>query len=159
MGILIASDWLGHWIASPSIAGPLFRKTFQLNREIAHAFLYVTGLGFYELHINGLRPQTHVLDSAFTRYDKRVLYSTYDVTLSLQFTLPPEFPLNPPIVTGVDGTAVDVDALRQWNSLRRLADVAGEILRIADCPYCQRRCWQHVSTPHRTTVKETIHDD
>jgi alpha-L-rhamnosidase len=38
------------------------------------------GLGYYELHLNGHKVGDRVLDPLFTRYDRRVLYATYDVT-------------------------------------------------------------------------------
>lgn len=59
---------------------PLFRKTFTIGKPVRRATAYVTGLGYYEMRLNGDKVGDHVLDPAFTRYDKRVLYSTYDVT-------------------------------------------------------------------------------
>ena len=47
------------------------------------AYAYVSGLGYYELYINGARIGDRVLDPATTEYSRRVLYSTYDVTESL----------------------------------------------------------------------------
>ena len=41
---------------------------------------YVSGLGYYELRLNGQRVGDQVLDPGWTTYAKRVLYSTYDVT-------------------------------------------------------------------------------
>ncbi|MGB9620171.1 MAG: family 78 glycoside hydrolase catalytic domain, partial [Armatimonadota bacterium] len=41
---------------------------------------YVTGLGYYELRINGKRVGDRVLDPPYTNFDKRVYYSVYDVT-------------------------------------------------------------------------------
>jgi alpha-L-rhamnosidase len=41
-------------------------------------------LGFYELRLNGEKVGDHVLDPSFTRYDKRVLYVTYDVTAQIK---------------------------------------------------------------------------
>ena len=48
------------------------------------ARVYICGLGYYELHLNGEKVGDHVLDPAFTRYDRRALYVTYDVTRQLQ---------------------------------------------------------------------------
>lgn len=69
---------LAKW--SEDTAGPLFRKTFRVNRPVKSAKVYISGLGYYELRLNGNKAGDHVLDPAFTRYDKRVLYVTYDVT-------------------------------------------------------------------------------
>ena len=38
------------------------------------------GQGYYELRLNGRKVGDHLLDPGFTRYDKRGLYVTYDVT-------------------------------------------------------------------------------
>lgn len=59
---------------------PVLRKTFLIEQPVRRATAYVAGLGYYELRLNGAKVGDHVLDPAFTRYDRRVLYSTYDVT-------------------------------------------------------------------------------
>ena len=63
---------------------PIFRKVFELNKSVKSASVYVCGLGYYELRLNGNKVGNHVLDPAFTRYDKRALYVTYDVTDKLR---------------------------------------------------------------------------
>ena len=63
---------------------PLFRKEFAVKSGIAKARLYITGLGYYEASINGTRIGDHVLDPGWTNFDKRTLYSTYDVTKNLK---------------------------------------------------------------------------
>ncbi len=62
----------------------IFRKTFSLEKQTSNAHVYVTGLGYYELYINGDRVGEHVLDPVFSDYQKSVYYSTYDVTGYLQ---------------------------------------------------------------------------
>ena len=57
-----------------------FRKTFEVKQPVAHAVLYVTALGLYEVHINGQRVGDHVLAPDWTDYRKRVRYQAYDVT-------------------------------------------------------------------------------
>ena len=64
----------------PGDAGPILRREFEITRAIARARAYVTGLGYYELRINGRRVGDRVLDPPRTEYSKRVCYSTYDVT-------------------------------------------------------------------------------
>ncbi len=59
---------------------PLFRKEFVAPERIARARLSITGLGYYEATINGRRVGDQVLDPGWTNYEKRVLYSVYDVT-------------------------------------------------------------------------------
>jgi alpha-L-rhamnosidase len=63
---------------------PLFRRSFRLARPPACARVYICGLGYYELRLNGAKVGDHVLDPAFTRYDRRALYVTYDVTSQLK---------------------------------------------------------------------------
>ena len=61
-------------------ASPLFRKTFQPQKAVSKATASICGLGYYELRFNGKKVGDRVLDPVFTRYDKRALYATYDVT-------------------------------------------------------------------------------
>jgi len=104
MGILDRSLWQGKWLSyeklpntppeeqkaksivekfQKRIPGPLFRKVFDVTKQVQSASVYICGLGYYELHLNGGKVGDHVLDPAFTNYDKRDLYVTYDVTDSL----------------------------------------------------------------------------
>src|SRR5450759_312324 len=85
-GLLNATDWEAQWIASgdSSLEAPLFRKEFEINKQVKNAYVYVTGLGYYELYLNGKKVGDHVLDPAITDYRKRVLYATYDVTRQLK---------------------------------------------------------------------------
>ena len=63
---------------------PYLRKEFTVGKGVKKARIYITGLGNYELSLNGQKVGNHVLDPAFTRYNKRVLYVTYDVTQALK---------------------------------------------------------------------------
>ena len=85
MGVLKPEDWKAQWIAwpqSPSIGGPLplFRKDFTVKPGLKRAVAYVSGLGHYELFLNGKKVDDRVLDPGWTNYRKTVLYSTFDVT-------------------------------------------------------------------------------
>lgn len=95
MGILDPAEWSAKWLAytkdlefdvpwTQSAPSPVFRKTFEIKQPIRSATVSVCGLGFYELHLNGDKVGDHVLDPSLTRYDKRVLYVTYDVTGQLK---------------------------------------------------------------------------
>ncbi len=92
MGLLSQSHWSATWLddgrkpptkdedfykEDPS---PLFRREFKVGRPIRRARLYITGLGYYEARLNGRKVGDHVLDPGWTNFDRRVLYSTYDVT-------------------------------------------------------------------------------
>ncbi len=88
MGLVDDGDWKGEWISAvenydsvpPLLPAPYFRKEFILPDTIVSAHLYISGLGYYEAFLNGEKIGNHVLDPVKTRYDKRVKYSTYDVT-------------------------------------------------------------------------------
>jgi alpha-L-rhamnosidase len=96
MGLLAPADWRAIWItrkrAEPLSEGrmfeddpvPLFRKEFLIGKKISRARVYVSGLGYYELHLNGQPVGDEVLDPGWTAYSKRVLYSTFDVTEQLK---------------------------------------------------------------------------
>lgn len=80
MGLLNASDWKGRWIGGAN----QLRKEFTLPARPVRAHAFVSGLGYYELRINGQKVGDHVLDPGWTTYDKRVLYTGYDVTAMLR---------------------------------------------------------------------------
>ena len=64
----------------PVNPAPMLRKTFSLDKPVKRASASICGLGYYELSLNGKKVGDHILDPAFTRYDRRALYVTYDVT-------------------------------------------------------------------------------
>ena len=75
-GLFNKSDWKGAWIGKKN----QLRKEFSLKVRVKRARAYIAGLGYYELRLNGRKAGNHVLDPAWTTYEKRVLYVTYDVT-------------------------------------------------------------------------------
>jgi alpha-L-rhamnosidase len=95
MALLAPSDWQARWIedsAPPPRTdeeryhlrpAPLLRREFDVEKPVARARAYVSGLGYYELSLNGKRVGDHALDPGWTTYSKRTLYSTYDVTAHL----------------------------------------------------------------------------
>jgi alpha-L-rhamnosidase len=58
----------------------LLRKELELSKTVAKALVFVTGLGYYELFINGQKVGDNILTPAKTDYRKIILYDTYDVT-------------------------------------------------------------------------------
>ncbi|MDD2599578.1 MAG: family 78 glycoside hydrolase catalytic domain [Kiritimatiellae bacterium] len=66
------------------IASPAFEKSFTLPKDVTQATLHISGLGFYEASLNGVKIGAKVLDPVPTKYDQRVLYSTYDLSQSLK---------------------------------------------------------------------------
>jgi alpha-L-rhamnosidase len=105
MGLLHPTDWKAKWIgamedpnseAAVTYSAPYFRKEFSVAKKTKQVKVYVSGLGFYELYINGKKIGDQVLAPAVTNYDQRplkkllyhyddqstqrVLYNTFDVT-------------------------------------------------------------------------------
>lgn len=82
---MLDADGVGVILRSDEFEGnPLLRKTVEFDADVERARAYVSGLGFYELHLNGERIGDRVLDPGKTDYSETVLYSTYDVTEQLQ---------------------------------------------------------------------------
>jgi alpha-L-rhamnosidase len=86
-GMMGQQNWKGSWISdtrdSKLKPSGLFRKSFSLDKKVASARAYITVAGLYELYLNGQRIGNHRLDPMYTRFDRRNLYVTYDVTSSL----------------------------------------------------------------------------
>ncbi|OZI09351.1 alpha-rhamnosidase [Siphonobacter sp. BAB-5385] len=87
-GLMNQLNWKGSWISdsrdSKIKPAPYFRKAFQTTKKIRSARAYVAAAGLYELFINGQKVGNHRLDPMYTRFDRRTLYVTYDVTKQLQ---------------------------------------------------------------------------
>lgn len=106
MGLMKQEDWApARWIAMESVspkdvvypgfqlAGnkvdylekearmPQFRKPFQVEtKKIQSATVFISGLGHFELSLNGKKVGDHFLDPGWSKYDKSSLYVTFDVT-------------------------------------------------------------------------------
>lgn len=88
MGVLAPANWTGKWI-TPSTAATdakstLLRKEFTVNSGLARAIIHVSGLGQCEASVNGSKVAEDHLSPGWTKYDKTVLYETYDITARLQ---------------------------------------------------------------------------
>lgn len=103
MGLMDKNDWQAKWIGAPEnlfpehlkMAAPFFRKEINLTKKIVKARAYISGLGYYELYINGKKTGDQVLSPNQTNYDRRkvekwpgtkignmntrVLYQTFDI--------------------------------------------------------------------------------
>lgn len=99
MGIVSPADWRAKWIESPdsshddAAAGntpapptglPVFRKAFQVASPLRRAIVHVTGLGHYDLFVDGKKAGDHFLDPAWSVYEKTVYYTTFDLTRQLE---------------------------------------------------------------------------
>jgi alpha-L-rhamnosidase len=87
-GMMDMTNWKGKWITDTHDynikSAPYFRKEFSAGKQIASAQAYIAVAGLYELFINGERIGDHRLDPTYTRFDRRNLYVTYDVTENLK---------------------------------------------------------------------------
>lgn len=77
----------GNWITNTedttATAAPYFRKVFHPAKKVQRATVYVAGVGYHVISVNGKPATDAVLEQAYTRYDKRLLYNTYDITALL----------------------------------------------------------------------------
>jgi len=91
MGLLQPDDWKAQWIGAPwqgeealpapesrraipedlGSPAPLFRKPFHVDKKVESAVVYVTGLGYFELWLNGNKVGDDVLVPNQTNYGKR----------------------------------------------------------------------------------------
>lgn len=84
-GLLSPSDWKAKWIGEENdLEGHIFRKTFEAKKPLKSATAYVSGLGHFELYVNGKRAGDAVLEPGWTNYNKSCFYCVYDVTGALQ---------------------------------------------------------------------------
>lgn len=58
----------------------MFRKEFIVSRPATQASIFISGIGFFQLYVNGLRVDSGSLSGAWTTWNERVLYFTYDLT-------------------------------------------------------------------------------
>ncbi|HOS73188.1 MAG TPA: family 78 glycoside hydrolase catalytic domain, partial [Bacteroidales bacterium] len=83
-GMMEAAAWKGSWISDSRDINlkpaACFRKSFRIPGRIKSARAYIAAAGLYELTVNGVRAGDHLLDPAYTRFDRRNLYVTHDIT-------------------------------------------------------------------------------
>ena len=107
MGLLSPQDWAGaRWIGYdelppssrivPAVHGggkaewgplrdtlPLLRRSFVVEKPLTRATVFISGLGHFDLHVNGTKIGDHFLDPGWTNYDRAAQYVTFDVTNNL----------------------------------------------------------------------------
>lgn len=96
-GLLHESDWKSKWIGLDKAVGTddpiakhkilsarMLRHEFNLDKKVKSATAFISGLGLFELYLNGEKIGDQVLAPALTEYDKRAFYMTFDVTKHLQ---------------------------------------------------------------------------
>ncbi|RZF59491.1 alpha-L-rhamnosidase [Sphingobacterium corticibacterium] len=88
MGMMGVAHWKGAWISDHhdihQREAPYFRKEFMVKKTVKYARIYIATAGLHDVSLNGERVGDHRLDPMYTRYDRRILYVTYDITKELQ---------------------------------------------------------------------------
>ncbi|HWR99161.1 MAG TPA: family 78 glycoside hydrolase catalytic domain, partial [Prolixibacteraceae bacterium] len=108
MGLTGSELLQARWIGAPGsintgnwkLPAPQFRKEISLSKPVKRGRAYISGLGYYELSVNGKKIGDHLLSPNQTNYDERklekwneskignmtttVLYETFDITSSLK---------------------------------------------------------------------------
>src|SRR5690606_5798160 len=56
------------------------RKSFETHKRIKDAIIYISGLGHYELSLNGKKIGNDQYNPLWSDYDKTVYYNAYDLT-------------------------------------------------------------------------------
>ena len=86
-GMIDLQNWKGTWITDTREIqlkpAPVFRKEFSIGKQIRSARAYIAAAGLFEFSINGVKVSNHRLDPMYTRFDRRTLYVTHDITNSL----------------------------------------------------------------------------
>lgn len=112
VGILSDDEWKGRWIGVPWMnndsydssgnlgsshemtdadatqhiaPAPLFRKSFKVSKGIREARFYGTGLGYFELHVNGQRIGDEYFSPNQTNYDRRPYLNTRGIVVEDPF--------------------------------------------------------------------------
>lgn len=83
-GLMNPTGWTTPWIRDANDIefrpAPYFRKEISIDKQITSARAYISAAGIFELSINGEKVGDHMLDPLYTRFDRRNLYVTFDVT-------------------------------------------------------------------------------
>ncbi len=59
---------------------PYFRKEFLIDKKISDAYLFISGLGQYELFVNGQKADDRFLAPGWTNYEETCYFNSYDLT-------------------------------------------------------------------------------
>ncbi len=59
---------------------PLARRQVHIDKEVENAIVNVSGLGHFDLFVNGKKVGDHFLDAGWTHYAKTALYVTFEIS-------------------------------------------------------------------------------
>lgn len=77
------AKWISRDDANREAPAPYFRKKFKITKPLKKAILNVCGLGTGEYYLNAKTVTDEVLITPVTKYDSTLIYSTYDITDSV----------------------------------------------------------------------------
>lgn len=63
---------------------PLLRKEFSVAKPLKRATMFISGLGHFDMALNGKKVGDHFLDPGWTQYNKQTLYITFDLTSQIK---------------------------------------------------------------------------
>ena len=95
MGLLNPDDWKAKWIGldvnytEPAddrrrLPARMVRCEISMEKTIKSATVFLCGLGFSELYLNGSKVDNRIMDPTHSYYKERVMYVTHDVTRFIQ---------------------------------------------------------------------------
>ncbi|THW74063.1 hypothetical protein D6D19_05134 [Aureobasidium pullulans] len=76
----IENKWKAVWIGDGGDKPLYLRKGFNLARKPCKAIALASGLGHFDLHVNGQPASDHVIDPGWSDYHRTVRYVGYDLT-------------------------------------------------------------------------------
>lgn len=81
MGVLTPEEWKARWIRSAGKhQNTQMRSLISVKPGLVRALVHVSGLGHYQMHINGAKVGDALFSPGWTDYRKTVLYDTFDVS-------------------------------------------------------------------------------
>lgn len=85
-GVIISSETGQKWQNTHPLSkrSIYLRKDFSADSEIKEAIIYISGLGHYELSLNGKKVGDSQFDPMWSDYDKTIYYNTYDVSNAIK---------------------------------------------------------------------------
>ncbi len=63
---------------------PQFRKSITVTKAVKRASIFISGLGHYELLLNGKSVSNSFLKAGWTNYEKSIFYNTYNITQQIK---------------------------------------------------------------------------
>jgi len=88
IGLINKQDWQGaNWIAAALTRDstlPVFKKELTVDKPLRRATAFISGLGHFELSVNGEKTGDHFLDPGWVNYDKKALYVALDLLPQLK---------------------------------------------------------------------------